>query len=112
MSLLVDPMVRSMLEELMGVTIEEARDDFDSEYDEWYCVQIKPITCDCGRIMCYVEPDWCHRIVVWEQKDHPDLLNNCIEAKRLGFDPVVVQYHAYLGHCIPWDDVENAAQYG
>ena len=91
-----------MLEDIEGEQVDP------TEYEGWYCIQHQPIRClSCGEFVCYVEPPQYHLIVVWETKDHEDMLRLAGKIEKLGYDPIVIQYSPIMGNCIPYDEVKK-----
>jgi hypothetical protein len=100
-----------LLEELIDEVIRESSTTpsfNDEDYEGWYCINTKPLLClGCGSTVCYVEPQFYHLIIVWEEKDDKYLLKIAQKFMQSGFDPRVVTYHPYLGSCIPFEEVLN-----
>ena len=102
------PILLQLLEDLGAVIVEDDEKVIppDSEYEGWFCVNIRPAICaGCGRAVCYVEPNEYHFIIVWEEKDDKDMLTICQRLQGIGFEPRVDTYHPYLGACVPWEMV-------
>lgn len=82
--------------------------DFCQEYAGWYCINIKPVKCSgCGHTVAYLEPPDYHLIVVWEEKDDPQLLKFATLLKKMQLEPRVETYYPILGSCVPWNEVEE-----
>lgn len=90
----------------------EALDEFvdldysGEEYDNYWCIQIKPFKCGgCGNVVAYAQ---CgnHFIVIWENKDDQSILDTAAELQKEGniYDPYIVQYNRILGPCVKYED--------
>lgn len=104
------PVLLELLDELMEqTTTEPVEVGYDgSEYEGWYCINIRPMTClGCGQPVCYAEPNLYHVIIVWEEKDDRYLLKIAAKLQEIGCEPRIVTYHPILGTCIPWEEARN-----
>lgn len=79
----------------------------DGDYDGWYCIQVTPCKCSgCGKTVCFAEPDIFHCILIWENKDDEPLLIAAEEFKQMKLEPIITQYHDYLGPCMTWEHAD------
>ncbi|HST24692.1 MAG TPA: hypothetical protein VLJ76_01755 [Gaiellaceae bacterium] len=59
----------------------------------WHCVSTDPFPCPaagCGFIATFMTA--AHLILVWEERDDPNLLRHAERAKKVGRNPRVVEY--------------------
>lgn len=81
--------------------------DYSSEeFDDYYCIQIKPFICNgCGNVVAYAQAG-NHSIVIWEQKDDQTLLEVAAALQEVdnSYDPYIVHYHRILGPCVKYED--------
>jgi hypothetical protein len=73
-------------------------DDSSDDHDGWYCVATDPFPCPaagCTFVAEYMTA--AHLILVWEQRDDPNLLRHAQRAKEVGRNPRVVVYQAAFG---------------
>jgi hypothetical protein len=86
--------------------VEARRRDGDADYASgWYCVRTDPFSCPalgCGFVAHYMTG--AHRIVVWPRIDDPTLFANARDAKDVGRNPRIIEYHPDFGPCIAWDE--------
>lgn len=74
------------------------RDDSDEDYAGWFCVSTAPFPCPaagCDFVAEYMTA--AHLILVWEERDDPNLLRHAERAKQVGRDPRVVTYETGFG---------------
>jgi hypothetical protein len=74
--------------------VDDARDD----HDGWFCVATDPFPCPaagCTFVANYMTA--AHLILVWEQRDDPNLLRHAQRAKEVGRNPRVVVYQVEFG---------------
>jgi hypothetical protein len=72
--------------------------DDDSDHSGWYCVSTDPFPCpaaDCTFIATYMTA--AHLILVWEERDDPNLLRHAHRAQQVGRNPRVVNYNSSYG---------------
>lgn len=75
----------------------------DDKYDDYWCINIQPFTCDhCGNIVAYAQ---CgnHLIIIWESRDETGILE-VAEALKEDYDPQIMKYNRYLGPCIEFNE--------
>jgi hypothetical protein len=88
-----------LLEETELLGEEELwRDDDDVDHAGWYCVATSPFPCPaagCDFVAEFMTA--AHLILVWEQRDDPNLLRHAERAKHVGRDPRVVSYEQSFG---------------
>jgi hypothetical protein len=67
-------------------------------HDGWFCVATDPFPCPadgCTFVAHFMTA--VHLILVWEERDDPNLLRHAQRAKEVGRNPHVVEYQAELG---------------
>jgi hypothetical protein len=90
---------RLLLEEEHQVEDEELwREGDGSEHAGWFCIATDPFPCPadgCGFVAEYMTA--AHLILVWEERDDPNLLRHAGRAKQVGRNPRVVAYEPSFG---------------
>ena len=74
-----------------------AGDDADDHLG-WYCVSTDPFPCpapDCTFIAIFMTA--AHLVLVWEERDDPNLLRHAQRAKEVGRNPRIVSYEQSYG---------------
>jgi hypothetical protein len=74
------------------------RDDGDADHSGWYCVRTNPFPCPAKG--CVFVADFmtaAHLILVWEQRDDPNLLHHAQRAKEVGRNPRIEAYELSFG---------------
>jgi hypothetical protein len=76
------------------------------EYDDYWCISIKPQKCFCGHITCYAE---CgpHIIVIWKERDEHSILKIAASLKEKLYNPYITQYNRILGPCMTYEDAKK-----
>ena len=85
-------------EELLGEDQELWADDDDADYTGWFCVRTDPFPCPasgCGFVADFMTA--AHLVLVWEERDDPNLLWHAQRAKEVGRNPRVVPYENGYG---------------
>src|SRR5215470_18846614 len=83
-----------LLETEEGLWQEDAGDD----HEGWFCVRTDPFPCPapgCDFVAEFMTA--AHLILVWEERDDPNLLRHAQRAKEVGRDPRVVTYEPVFG---------------
>ena len=73
-------------------------DDTDADHAGWFCVSTDPFPCPadgCTFVAEYMTA--AHLILVWEERDDPNLLRHAGRAKAVGRNPRVVGYEPAFG---------------
>ncbi len=73
-------------------------DDADADHSGWFCVHTAPFPCPaagCTFVADYMTA--AHLILVWEERDDPNLLWHAQRAMEVGRDPRVVPYERSFG---------------
>jgi hypothetical protein len=69
-----------------------------SDHSGWYCVRTDPFPCPA--VGCTFVADFmtaAHLILVWEQRDDPNLLRHAGRAKEVGRNPRITEYDPAFG---------------
>jgi hypothetical protein len=77
-----------------GLWVDEGSED----YSGWYCVRTDPFPCPaagCEFVAYFMTA--AHLILVWEERDDPNLLQHAQRAKEIGRNPRIVSYEASFG---------------
>ena len=90
---------RALLEDEELVEEEEHwREEEGADHAGWYCLRTDPFPCPapgCGFVAEFMTA--AHLILVWEERDDPNLLRHAERAKAVGRDPRVVVYEPSFG---------------
>lgn len=73
-------------------------DEGGGNYSGWFCVRTDPFPCPA--VGCTFVADYMtatHLILVWEERDDPNLLRHAQRAKEVGRNPRVVEYRPEFG---------------
>ena len=91
--LLLDEEQEELLEE------EERWEDVaGADHTGWFCIATNPFPCPapgCGFVAEFMTA--AHLILVWEERDDPNLLRHAGRAKQVGRNPRVVAYERSFG---------------
>ena len=85
-------------DEQTGVDEDLWTDDTGSDHSGWHCVATEPFPCPaegCDFVAEHMTA--AHLILVWEERDDPNLLRHAQRAKEAGRNPRVVTYDPSLG---------------
>jgi hypothetical protein len=89
--LLEDDLVQEPEEELWA-------GDGGEDHAGWFCVSTSPFPCPaagCDFVAEFMTA--AHLILVWQERDDPNLLRHAQRAKQVGRDPRVVSYEPAFG---------------
>ena len=90
---------RLLLEEGELLGEEELwQQDSDHEHAGWFCVATAPFPCPaagCAFIAEFMTE--AHLILVWEERDDPNLLRHAQRAQQVGREPRIVTYESSFG---------------
>jgi hypothetical protein len=73
-------------------------DDGGADHSGWFCVRTDPFPCPaegCSFVADFMTA--AHLVLVWEERDDPNLLWHAQRAKEVGRNPRVVGYEAGFG---------------
>jgi hypothetical protein len=89
---------RLELEEVEFVVEEELWADEGADHAGWYCVRTDPFPCPASGCAFVAEfMTAAHLILVWENRDDPNLLRHAHRAKAVGRNPRVTEYEPTFG---------------
>ena len=87
---------------------EEAEQIWDGDdHEGWFCVRTDPFPCpapDCSFVAEFMTA--AHLVLVWEERDDPNLLRHAQRAVEVGRNPRVVAYESGYGpsaSCYAWE---------
>lgn len=91
---------RAGIVEHVGPDVDEElwTGDDDESHTGWYCVRTDPFPCPasgCGFVAEFMTA--AHLVLVWEERDDPNLLRHAQRAKEVGRNPRVVTYESGYG---------------
>jgi hypothetical protein len=70
----------------------------DSDHSGWFCVSTDPFPCPASGCTFVAEfMTAAHLVLVWEQRDDPNLLWHAQRAKEVGRNPRIVEYQDAFG---------------
>lgn len=70
----------------------------DGDHAGWYCVSTDPFPCPApGCVFVAVFMTAAHLVLVWQERDDPNLLRHAQRAKEVGRNPHVVSYEPDYG---------------
>ena len=73
-------------------------DDSAGDHAGWYCVATDPFPCTAAGCEFVAEfMTDAHLVLVWEDRDDPNLLRHAQRAKEVGRNPQVVEYRTEFG---------------
>jgi hypothetical protein len=84
--------VESILEEQLWT------EESGTDHSGWFCVRTDPFPCPadgCDFVALFMTA--VHLILVWEERDDPNLLRHAQRAKEVGRNPAVVDYQDSFG---------------
>ena len=82
----------------LGLEVDEEGWHEDDDHSGWYCVQTDPFPCpaeSCTFVAQHMTA--AHLVLVWEERDDPNLLWHAQRAKEVGRNPRIVEYAASFG---------------
>jgi hypothetical protein len=90
---------RLLLEPTEPLEDEELwHDDSGADHAGWHCVATNPFPCPAAGCAFVAEfMTAAHLILVWEERDDPNLLRHAERAKQVGRNPRVVAYEPRFG---------------
>jgi hypothetical protein len=73
-------------------------DDADDDHTGWFCVRTDPFPCPASGCSFVAEfMTAAHLVLVWEERDDPNLLWHAQRAKEVGRNPRIVPYERPFG---------------
>lgn len=74
------------------------RDDDGADHSGWFCVATDPFPCPavgCDFVARFMTA--AHLVLVWEERDDPNLLRHAERAKQVGRNPHVIAFESGFG---------------
>ncbi|HEX2504597.1 MAG TPA: hypothetical protein VHK22_00175 [Gaiellaceae bacterium] len=89
----------ALLEETAPPPAEELWvDDSQADHAGWFCVRTDPFPCPAAGCSFVAEfMTAAHLILVWEERDDPNLLRHAQRAQEVGRNPRVTEYRPDFG---------------
>ena len=86
-------------------------DEGGDEHAGWYCVRTDPFPCPASGCTFVAEfMTAAHLVLVWEERDDPNLLWHAQRAKDVGRNPRVVGYEPHYGPSASYYALEAAGR--
>ena len=85
-------------DELLAEDEELWSDDDSGDHSGWFCVRTDPFPCPapgCSFVADFMTA--AHLVLVWQERDDPNLLWHAQRAKEVGRNPRVVEYESAFG---------------
>lgn len=89
-----------LFEETQQVADDEDlwQDSSGDDYTGWFCVRTDPFPCPAAGCTFVAEfMTAAHLILVWQERDDPNLLRHAARARDVGRNPRVVDYRSDFG---------------
>lgn len=89
--------------------------DNDTTGEDWWCIRVDAFKAPapCNHQVIFVsgvmEGQPCHKVIVWPEKDHEDLLRIAALSQKRDRNPRIVEYKENFG---PWINFDNYRLYG
>ena len=94
----IEPGRVAILEEELAEDEELWREDDGADHAGWFCVKTDPFPCPAAGCTFVAEfMTAAHLILVWEQRDDPNLLHHAQRAKEVGRNPRIEAYVPEFG---------------
>jgi len=94
----IDPSRAVLADEQLLEDEELWLDDEGADHSGWFCVRTDPFPCPASGCRFVAEfMTAAHLILVWEQRDDPNLLYHAQRAKEVGRNPRIEEYAAEFG---------------
>ena len=94
----IDPGRAVLFDEELREAGELWIDDGSANHSGWFCVRTNPFPCPatgCGFVADFMTA--AHLVLVWEQRDDPNLLHHAQRAKEVGRNPRIEEYAPEYG---------------
>ena len=91
---------RAGLVEDVGADVDEEiwTGEADADHAGWFCVSTSPFPCPAPGCVFVAEfMTAAHLVLVWQERDDPNLLRHAQRAKEVGRNPRVVTYEPGFG---------------
>ena len=96
----LEPQRGTVVREETWIEDEEAlwTDEGSGDHSGWFCVSTDPFPCPAPGCLFVAEfMTAAHLILVWEERDDPNLLRHANRAKEVGRNPHVLEYRSEFG---------------
>ena len=83
---------------LQDLGAEELWTDAGDDHEGWFCIATDPFPCPasgCDFVAVFMTA--AHLVLVWEERDDPNLLRHAQRAKVVGRNPRVTEYESEFG---------------
>ena len=93
-----EPGHTGLLDDELSNAEELWRADDGHDHGGWFCVRTNPFPCPargCTFIAEFMTA--AHLILVWQERDDPNLLRHAERAKRVGRNPRITEYETIFG---------------
>lgn len=83
----------------------------DDGHEGWFCVRTDPFPCpapDCSFVADFMTA--AHLVLVWEERDDPNLLRHAARAREVRRNPRVVSYEGLFGPSLSYYAWEAAGR--
>jgi hypothetical protein len=90
--------VAGPVEQAEAAEFEELWTEDGGEHVGWFCVRTDPFPCPapgCAFVAEFMTA--AHLVLVWEERDDPNLLRHAQRAKEVGRNPRIVSYESVFG---------------
>jgi hypothetical protein len=80
------------------IEAEEVWTEDGGRHEGWFCVRTDPFPCPapgCSYVADFMTA--AHLVLVWEERDDPNLLRHAQRAKEVGRNPRIVSYETGFG---------------
>ena len=87
------------------------RDDGSDDHTGWYCVSTAPFPCPaegCSFVARFMTA--AHLVLVWQERDDPNLLRHAERAKQVKRNPRVVEFERSFGPSVSYYAWEAAGR--
>jgi hypothetical protein len=94
----IHPGRAGIVEDVEPVEGEELWSEDGGDHAGWFCVRTNPFPCPapgCSFVAEFMTA--AHLVLVWEERDDPNLLRHAQRAKEVGRNPRVVTYETGYG---------------
>ena len=94
----IEPGRATLAQEELAWEEELWRGEDGADHSGWFCVRTNPFPCPAtGCTFVAVFMTAAHLILVWQERDDPNLLRHAGRAKQVGRNPKVVSYERSFG---------------
>ncbi len=94
----IHPGTAGIVEQAVPEEAEELWTEDGHDHVGWFCVSTDPFPCpapDCSFVAVFMTA--AHLVLVWEERDDPNLLRHAQRAKEVGRNPRIISYEVDFG---------------